>query len=78
MTFAKKARRRRARQRSQATIVTPRSAYPVMEGAHKLGIGRTLLYAMAKDGRIKLIKIAGRTLVPHSEIERLTSVDHAA
>lgn len=56
----------------------PRSAYPVDEGCHKLGIGRTSLYAMAQAGQIKLIKIAGRTLVPHSEIERLTRVDQAA
>jgi len=44
----------------------PRSAYPVDEGCHKLGIGRTSLYAMAQAGEIRLIKIAGRTLVsPH-------------
>lgn len=55
-----------------------RYAYPVDEGCHKLGIGRTSLYAMAQAGEIKLIKIAGRTLVPHSEIERLTSIDRAA
>lgn len=56
----------------------PRSAYPVDEGCHKLGIGRTSLYAMAQAGEIRLIKIAGRTLVPHSEIERLTRVDQVA
>jgi hypothetical protein len=56
----------------------PRSAYPVDEGCYKLGIGRTSLYAMAQAGEIRLIKIAGRTLVPHSEIERLTRVDQAA
>jgi hypothetical protein len=55
-----------------------RSAYPVDEGCHKLGIGRTSLYAMAQTGHIRLIKIAGRTLVPASEIERLTSIDRAA
>ena len=57
---------------------TTRSAYPVNEGCYKLGICRSSLYEMAKDGKIKLIKIAGRTLVPHSEIERLTSPDRAA
>ena len=57
---------------------SPRSAYPLNEGCHKLGIGRTSIYAMAKAGQIKLIKIAGRTLVPHSEIERLTSIERAA
>lgn len=61
----------------KTTAAIPRSAYPVDEGCHKLGIGRTSLYAMAQAGEIRLIKIAGRTLVPHSEIERLTRVDQA-
>ncbi len=51
----------------------PRAAWPINEGCHRLGIGRVSLYAMAKRGEIRLIKIAGRTLVPESEIARLTS-----
>jgi excisionase family DNA binding protein len=53
-------------------------AYRIDEACHALGIGRTSLYELAKTDQIKLIKIAGRTLVPRSEIERLTSVDRAA
>jgi hypothetical protein len=41
-------------------------------------IGRTSLYELVKSGELKLIKIAGRTLVPRSELERLTSADRAA
>lgn len=55
-----------------------RFAFPVNDACHALGIRRTSLYELAKTGQIKLIKIAGRTLVPRSEIERLTSVDDAA
>ncbi len=55
-----------------------RFAYPVNDACHALGIKRTSLYELAKAGEIKLIKIAGRTLVPRSEIERLTKVDRAA
>ncbi len=51
-----------------------RFAYPVNDACHALGIKRTSLYALAKIGELKLIKIAGRTLVPRSEIERLTSL----
>ena len=52
-----------------------RLAYPVREACQKLGIGRTSLYEMKRKGEIVLIRIAGRTLVPRSEIERLTSID---
>ena len=49
-----------------------RLAYPVTDACRLLSIGRTSLYEMAKMGEIRLIKIAGRTLVPHSELQRLT------
>ena len=55
-----------------------RFAYPVKDACFALGIKRTSLYELAKTGQLKLIKIAGRTLVPRSEIERLTSVEPAA
>lgn len=53
-------------------------AFRIDEACHALGIGRTSLYEMAKTGQIKFIRIAGRTLVPRSEIERLTRVEHVA
>jgi excisionase family DNA binding protein len=55
-----------------------RFAYPVNHACYLMGIKRTLLYELAKNGELRLIKIAGRTLVPRSEIERLTSVNRAA
>ncbi len=55
-----------------------RWAYRVADACHGLGISRTSLYELVKAGKIKTIKIAGRTLVPRSEIERLTRVDSAA
>lgn len=51
-----------------------RFAFPVNDACMALGIGRTSLYELAKNGELKLIKIAGRTLVPRSELERLTQV----
>ena len=62
----------------QTAPLIDRLAYPVNDACHALGIKRTSLYELAKNGELKLIKIAGRTLVPRSEIERLTSVDRAA
>jgi excisionase family DNA binding protein len=53
-------------------------AYRINEACQCLGIGRTSLYELVKSGDLKLIKIAGRTLVPRSEIERLIRADNAA
>ncbi len=55
-----------------------RFAYPVNDACHALGIGRTLLYALIKRNELAAIKIAGRTLIPRSEIERLTKSSRAA
>jgi excisionase family DNA binding protein len=52
-----------------------RFAYRVSDACVALGIGRTSFYELVKSGQLKLIKIAGRTLVPRSELERLTRVD---
>ena len=52
----------------------PRAAWPVNEGAYLLGISRVSVYELAKTGELKLLRIAGRTLIPHSEIVRLTTV----
>ena len=49
-------------------------AFSVDEACRLLSIGRSSLYELAKSGDLKLIKIAGRTLVPRSEMERLTHV----
>ena len=52
--------------------------YTVSDACAALGIGRTSLYALAKSGELKLIKIAGRTLVPRSELERLACADQVS
>lgn len=55
-----------------------RLAYPVNEACHAMGIKRSLLYELIKRGEIEPVKIAGRTLIPRSEIERLTTPNRAA
>lgn len=54
-----------------------RMAYTVNAALHALSIGRTKFYELVNAGELKLIKIGGRTLVPRSELERLTRVDRA-
>jgi excisionase family DNA binding protein len=56
------------------TSSSDRYAYRVNDACEVLGIRRTLLYRLAKSGELRLIKICGRTLVPRSEIERLTAL----
>jgi hypothetical protein len=46
-------------------------ALRVPDACRVIGIGRTKLYGEAKAGRVKLIRIGGRTLVPMDELRRL-------
>lgn len=48
-------------------------ALRVADACNSLSISRSSLYNMIRDGRLKSVKIAGRTLVLRSEIERLLS-----
>jgi excisionase family DNA binding protein len=45
----------------------------VPEACKALGISPALLYRLASEGKIRLVRIAGRTLVPESEIDRLVA-----
>jgi excisionase family DNA binding protein len=53
--------------------VTGRKARRVNDACRAIGIGRSTLYKLAGNGKIKLVHVLGRTLVPESEIERLAS-----
>lgn len=46
-------------------------AFRVNDACRAIGLGRTALYALIADGKLKPIKVAGRTLIPRAEIERL-------
>lgn len=49
-----------------------RAAYPLDEAATLFGITRQHIYALAKRGEIRLVRLGRRTLVPASEIRRIT------
>jgi excisionase family DNA binding protein len=69
-----KAAGHRAKRAQQESDLPPqRLAWPVDEGAHRIGIGRTSVYKLAAEGKLRLIKVAGRTLIPDSEVVRIAS-----
>ena len=45
----------------------------VPEACKALGISKALLYKLAAENKIRLVHIAGRTVVPESEIDRLVA-----
>ena len=48
--------------------------YTVRDACRMGGFGRTSLYKMAKDGRLVLLKAAGRTLVSGDSLRTLLAV----
>lgn len=46
-------------------------AYSITEACHVSSIGRTRLYALIKEGRLKTRKIGKRTLIPASSLRDL-------
>jgi excisionase family DNA binding protein len=46
-------------------------AYRVNDACHITGIGRTSLYKLATEGKLRLVKVAGRTLVDAASLRAL-------
>ena len=58
-----------------ATQIQPtRAAWPINDAAHRLGVSRSAVYKMVRSGKLSLVKIAGRSVIPETEIARLTAV----
>jgi predicted site-specific integrase-resolvase len=45
----------------------------IPDACRALGISPALLYRLASEDKIRLVRIAGRTLVPETEIDRLVA-----
>jgi hypothetical protein len=63
--------RKKARRAAQSAA--SRMAWSISDGAHRIGVGRSTIYKFAAYGKLRLVKIAGRTLIPDSEILRLVA-----
>ena len=51
--------------------IAERLALRIQDAAGYLGIGRTSLYALIRDGKIQTTKVAGRHLVLRESLDRL-------
>jgi hypothetical protein len=57
--------------RFQQSVLNQRRARRINNASHAHGLSRTTISNLAAAGKIRLIKIGGRTLVPESKIDRL-------
>lgn len=48
-----------------------KAVYTITEAAEVLGIGRSLAYQMAHSGRIPVIRLGRRTVVPKVALDRM-------
>lgn len=46
-------------------------AHRIPDACQRIGVGRSSLYELIKSGQLKTVRIAGRTLIPESELQRL-------
>ena len=55
-------------------IVDTGEVYGAMDAARLIGIGYATLYRWIKSGKLIPIRLAGRTLIPKIEVERILKV----
>ena len=67
----REAQRREAQRRAPLGADDKRRAYRIPEFCWRYGIGRSTAYKLAKEGRLRLVKIGNRTLVLHEDAEAL-------
>jgi len=67
------ARKGRQRLKTEATLT-----FSVEEAAEVLGIGRQLAYDLARTGRIPVIRLGGRYVIPRAALMRMLGETDAA
>jgi excisionase family DNA binding protein len=53
------------------TAIAEPLAVSVDEAARRLSVGRTLLYDLIRQGKVRAVKLGTRTIIPATEISRL-------
>jgi excisionase family DNA binding protein len=56
---------------TQFAKATDKRAYAVKEAAELIGISRSMLYLLIKNGSLRTLKFRGRRLVPRDAVEAL-------
>lgn len=46
-------------------------AYRIPDACRMVGLGRTMIYELAATGKLKMVKVAGRTLIPSESLRAL-------
>lgn len=57
------------------TAPVPRVSFSIEEAAGALGIGRTYVYQLIKEGRLQVVRLGRRTLVPMDAIQDLLQMN---
>lgn len=55
------------------TPAIERQGLRIEEAAHALGCGRTTVFKLIRTGRLRVVKLGARTIVPRNEVARLLS-----
>ncbi|MBX9740693.1 MAG: helix-turn-helix domain-containing protein [Beijerinckiaceae bacterium] len=54
-----------------SAIDNGKMAFSITDACSRLGLSRSTIWKLAKEGKLRLIRIGGRTLVPTTELLRL-------
>lgn len=52
-------------------LYTPKLAYSIKEACQASSLGRSTLYKYISAGRLKAIRVGGRTIIPVEELQAL-------
>lgn len=53
------------------TTVPPKLAYSIPEACAATSLGRTSIYAHIASGRLRAVRVGGRTVIPTDSLEAL-------
>lgn len=54
-------------------VSQPKLAFSIREACTAISLGKTTLYTHIKSGRLKAIRVGGRTLIPAESLHTLLS-----